>query len=129
MATTSQYVATTKNGTLAQATVANTGRDGTGTLATILTAGVTGSRVDAIVFNAPGTVTAGMLRLFITIGADTRLLDEISVVATTPSATVMSWRLNYIPTVPIVLEAAAVLKFSTNNAETFNAIAIYAGDF
>jgi hypothetical protein len=129
MATTSQYVATTKNGTLAQATVANTGRDGTGTLATILTAGAEGSRVDAIVFNAPGTVTAGMLRLFITIGANTRLLDEISVVATTPSATVMSWRLNYIPSVPIVLEAAAVLKFSTNNAETFNAIAIYAGDF
>jgi len=129
MATTSQYVSTVKNGTLAQASTANTARDGTGTLATIHTAGATGARVDAIIFNAPGTVTAGMLRLFITIGANTRLLDEIPVVATTPSATVMAFRVNYIPTVPMVLEASAVLKFSTNNAETFNAIAIFAGDF
>lgn len=129
MASTSQYVATVKNGTLAQAATANTGRDGTGTLATILTAGATGSRLDAIIFNAPGTVTAGMLRLFITIGANTRLLAEIPVQATTPSATVMAWAINYIPPVPIVLEASAVLKFSTNNAETFNAVAIFAGDF
>jgi hypothetical protein len=129
MAATSQYVSVVKNGTLAQATVANTGRDGTGTLATIHTAGATGARVDAIIFNAPGTVTAGMLRLFITIGADTRLLDEVPVVATTPSATVMAWRINYIPPVPMVLEAGALLKFSTNNAETFNAVAIFAGDF
>lgn len=129
MAATSQYVATVKNGTLAQATVANTLRDGTGTLATILTAGATGARVDAIIFNAPDTVTAGMLRLFITIGATTRLLDEVPVIATAPSATVMAWRVNYIPAVPIVLEAGALLKFSTNNAETFNAIATYAGDF
>ena len=70
-----------------------------------------------------------MLRLFITIGADTRLLDEVPVVATTPSATVMAWRINYIPPVPMVLEAGALLKFSTNNAETFNAVAIFAGDF
>ena len=129
MAATSQYVSVVKNGTLAQATVANTGRDGTGTLATIHTAGATGARVDAIIFNAPGTVTAGMLRLFITIGSDTRLLDEVPVVATTPSATVMAWRINYIPPVPMVLEAGALLKFSTNNAETFNAVAIFAGDF
>tara|TARA_R110000868_G_scaffold330097_1_gene591004 strand:+ start:1673 stop:2062 length:390 start_codon:yes stop_codon:yes gene_type:complete len=129
MAATSQYVSVVKNGTLAQATVANTGRDGTGTLATIHTAGATGARVDAIIFNAPGTVTAGMLRLFITIGADTRLLDEVPVVATTPSATVMAWRINYIPPVPMVLEAGAILKFSTNNAQPFNAIAIFAGDF
>ena len=129
MAITGQYVATVKNGTLAQATVANSGRDGTGALATILTAPTTGSRVDAITFTAPGTVTAGMLRLFITIGANVRLLDEIPVVATTPSASVMAWRVNYIPPVPLVLQSAAVLSFSTNNAETFNAIAVFAGDF
>ena len=129
MAINGQYVATVKNGTLAQATAANTLRDGTGTLATILTAGANGSRVDAIVFNAPGTVTTGMLRLFITIGANTRLIDEIPVTATTPSATVPAWRVQYIPQVPLVLQAAAVLSFSTNNAETFNAVAVFAGDF
>ena len=129
MAITGQYVATVKNGTLAQATVANTGRDGTGALVAILTAPTTGSRVDAITFTAPGTVTAGMLRMFITIGANVRLLDEIPVVATTPSASVMAWRVNYIPPVPLVLQSAAVLSFSTNNAETFNAIAVFAGDF
>ncbi len=129
MAITSQYVATPKNGTLAQATVANTARDGTGTLVTILTAGTTGSRVDAIAFNSPGAVTAGMLRLFINIGANTRLYDEIPVIATTPSATVMAWRVNYIPPTPLVLESGAQLRFATNNAETFNAIPTYAGDF
>jgi hypothetical protein len=129
MASTAQYVATVKNGTLAQATVANTARDGTGTLATIHTAPSTGSRIDAIIFNAPSAVTAGMLRLFITIGANTRLLDEISVVATTPSSTDMAFKVNYIPSVPLLLESGAILKFSTNNAETFNAIAIFAGDF
>ena len=129
MAITSQYVATPKNGTLAQATVANTARDGTGTLVTILTAGTTGSRVDAIAFNAPGTVTAGMLRLFINIGANTRLLDEIPVTATTPSGTVPTWAVDYIPPTPIVLEAGALLRFAPNNAETFNAIPTYAGDF
>jgi len=129
MATTSQYVSTVTNGTLAQATVANTARDGTGTLATILTAGATGARVDAVIFNAPGTVTAGMLRLFITISADTRLIAEIPVVATTPSATVMAFTVTYIPSVPLVLAAGALFKFSTNNAETFNAIPVFAGDF
>lgn len=129
MAITSQYVSVVKNGTLAQATAANTARDGTGTLANIIIAGATGSRVDAIVFTAPGTVTAGMLRLFLTIGANTRLIDEIPVTATTPSATVPAWRVQYIPQVPLVLQAAAVLSFATNNAETFNAIPVFAGDF
>jgi len=129
MATTSQYVSTVTNGTLAQATVANTARDGTGTLATILTAGATGARVDAVIFNAPGTVTAGMLRLFITISANTRLIAEIPVVATTPSSTVMAFTVTYIPPVPLVLAAGALFKFSTNNAETFNAIPVFAGDF
>lgn len=129
MASTGQYVATVKNGNLTQATVANTDRDGTGTLATILTAPATGSRIDAIVFNAPGTVTAGMIRLFLTIGANTRLLDEIPVVATTPSASVPAWRVVYIPQVPLVLESAAVLKFSTEKNEIFNAVLSFAGDF
>lgn len=129
MASTGQYVATVKNGNLSQVTVANTARDGTGTLVTILTAPATGSRIDAIVFNAPSTVTTGMLRMFITIGANTRLLDEINVVATTPSASVKAWRVVYIPQVPLVLESAAVLKFSSENAETFNAVLSFAGDF
>ena len=129
MAITGQYVAVVKNGTLAQATAANTLRDGTGTLATIITAAATGSRVDAVIFNAPGTVTAGMLRLFITIGANTRLIDEIPVIATTPSATTPAWRAQYIPQVPLVLESGASLRFATNNAETFNAVAVFAGDF
>lgn len=129
MASTGQYVATVKNGTLTQASTANTARDGTGALATIHTAPSSGSRIDAIVFNAPGTVTAGMLRLFITIGANTRLIDEIAVVATTPSSTVKAWKVVYVPQVPLVLESAALLKFSTNNAETFNAVLSFAGDF
>lgn len=130
MAAIGQYVATVKNGTLAQATVANAGRDGTGTLATILTAGATGSRIDAIAFNAPGATTAGMLRLFITVGATTRFIGlEIPVQPVTPSISQPAWAVNFIPPTPIVLEAGASLRFTTHNAETFNAIPTYAGDF
>lgn len=129
MATTSQYVAIPKNGTLAQAVTANAGRDGTGTLAAIITAGATGSRVDAITFTAPGTVTSGMLRLFVTVGALIRLIDEVPVIATTPSASVPAWRVIYIPPVPLVLQAGAILSFSTEKAEIFNAVLPYAGDF
>jgi len=81
------------------------------------------------VFNAPGAVTAGMLRIFVAIGATIRLLDEIPVVATVPGATAAAWRVNYLPPVPIVLQGAAVLSFGTEKAETFNAIPIFAGDF
>ncbi|NBX74718.1 MAG: hypothetical protein EBQ89_10555, partial [Alphaproteobacteria bacterium] len=56
----------------AQISTANTNRDGTGTLGTVVTAGASGSRIEEIVIEATGTTTAGMIRLFLNDGTNTR---------------------------------------------------------
>ena len=132
MATTPAYTATPKNG-MAAISVANTGRDGTGTIGTIFSAGASGSRIDKIIIKAQGTTTAGMVRLFIHDGSNARLIDEVLVQAITPSATVQSFQVvlaaNQITVeLPIILPNGYSLRASTHNAESFNIIAM-GGDF
>jgi hypothetical protein len=132
MATQAQYAATPKVG-IGVISTANTARDGTGTIGTVFTAGASGSRIDAISIKATGTTTAGMIRLFIHDGTNARLLTEVPVVALTPSGTVPAWeaQLNtnsLSQVLPIILPTGYSLRASTNNAETFNVIAI-GGDF
>lgn len=132
MASNPSYAATPKCG-LGQVSIANTARDGTGTIATVFTAGANGSRIDAIDIKAVGTTTAGMIRLFIHDGTNAQLLTEIPVTALTPSATLPSWeaQLNtnsMSQVLPIILPTNYSLHASTNNAETFNVIA-FGGDF
>lgn len=132
MATNAQYAATPKLG-IGQVSVANTNRDGTGTIATIFSAGANGSRIDAIDIKAVGTTTAGMIRLFIHDGANARLLAEVPVVAVAPSGTLPAWeaQLNtnsMSQILPLVLPTGYSLRAATNNAETFNVIAL-GGDF
>jgi len=132
MASNPSYAATPKCG-LGQVSIANTARDGTGTIATVFTAGANGSRIDAIDIKAVGTTTAGMIRLFIHDGTNARLLTEIPVTALTPSDTLPSWeaQLNtnsMSQVLPIILPTNYSLRASTNNAETFNVIA-FGGDF
>jgi hypothetical protein len=132
MASNPSYAATPKCG-LGQVSIANTARDGTGTIATVFTAGANGSRSDAIDIKAVGTTTAGMIRLFIHDGTNARLLTEIPVTALTPSATLPSWeaQLNtnsMSQVLPIILPTNYSLCASTNNAETFNVLA-FGGDF
>ncbi len=137
MASSAQYATTPKNGS-AQVTTANTNRDGTGTLATVYTAGTTGSRIDNIVIQAAATTTAGMIRFFTSIdgGTTKRLIGEAAVSAITPSATVAAFSA-YIGNGDssgfmkrgLVLQANAILYASTHNAETFNVIPVIAGDF
>ncbi|MEN9885488.1 MAG: hypothetical protein RL758_66 [Pseudomonadota bacterium] len=132
MAAVPSYAAAPKCG-IAQISTANTARDGTGTIGTVFTAAATGSRIDAINIKATGTTTAGMIRLFIHDGSTSRLIDEVPVLATTPSATVPSFEVNLNTNtmahfLPIILPNGFSLRASTNNAETFNVIA-FGGDF
>jgi len=132
MSTSAQYASTPKCG-IGQISTANTNRDGTGTIGTIFTAGASGSRIDAINIKATGTTTAGMIRLFIHDGVDARLLTEVPVMALTPSGTLPSWeaQLNtntMTQVLPLVLPTGYSLRAATNNAETFNVIAL-GGDF
>ena len=127
MSTTAQYAATPR-AALGQVTAANTARDGTGTLASIFTAGASGSRVDDISIAATGTVTAGVVRLFLFDGTVNRLWLEILVTATTPSSTQAVWSYT-LYNQALILPTGYILKASTNNAETFNINVTRAGDF
>lgn len=127
MSTSAQYAATPKTA-VAQVSTANTARDGTGTLATVFTAGASGSRIDDISITAIAATTAGMVRLFLHDGTNARLWKEILVSAITPSATVQvfSAMLN---SQALILQAGWSLRASTHNAETFNIAVTRAGDF
>jgi hypothetical protein len=125
MAISPQYIGTAKSPSVTIST-ANTNRDGTtGAYGTLMTAGSTGSRVDMIRVNATGTTTAGMIRFFL----GTALIREVPVVAITPSATNPAFFADVWFDTPLVLEAASVLKCSTNNAETFAVTITNGGDF
>jgi len=132
MAAIIQYASTPKVG-IGLLSVANTNRDGTGTLAIVLTAGANGSRIDALVLQATGTTTGGMIRLFVHDGTNARLYAEVPVQAATPGGTVAAWtaRLNTNTAtqfLPLIIPSGYSLRASTNNAETFNVIAL-GGDF
>lgn len=127
MGTTANY-ASTPRAAMAQVSTANTARDGTGTIATIFTAGTNGSRIDDIVIKATGTTTAGMIRLFLHDGTNARLWMESPVSAVTPSSTIPTWTTTF-TNLSLVIQSGWSLRASTHNAETFNVIVDRAGDF
>ena len=127
MATTAQYASTVQNAQ-AQISTANTNRNGTGTIATVMTGATNGTRIDDISIVATGTTTAGVVRLFISDGTNVRLWQEILVSAITPSTTVQVWSYTLLNQA-LLLESGWSLQASTNNAETFNVIVTRAGDF
>lgn len=130
MAVDPQFAATQGSEVTAIPATANTARDGSGTLVTILTAGASGTRVERIKIKATGTTTAGMIRIFLHNGTSAFLLDEYTVTAATPSATVKTWEIDqlYADTDPISLPTGWTVKATTHNAEAFHA-SVIAGDF
>jgi hypothetical protein len=131
MSSAAQYASTVTSAAV-QVTTANTARDGTGTLGTtlitVLTAGASGTRIDDIYMVGTGTTTAGVIRLFVFDGTNTRLLSETLVTAITPSTTLPVWN-NVLLNQGIVLKTGYALRATTNNTETFNIIVTRAGDF
>jgi hypothetical protein len=127
MGTTPVFIATPKTW-LGQVSAANTNRDGSGTVVDIVTAGANGSRIDNIEITAAGTVTAGVVRLYLNDGTNTRLFKEAMVTATTPSTSVEVFRAALCLAEGLVLPSGWKLKASTHNAETFNVFA-RGGDF
>lgn len=128
MATTAQYASTVRTA-IAQISTANTNRNGTGTIATVITGAATGTRVDDITITATGTTTAGVVRLFINDGTTSYLWQEILVTAITPSTTQQVFSFTLLNQALLLASASWSLRASTNNAETFNVIVTRAGDF
>lgn len=126
------FTQTPRSPTVQNPATANTNRDGsTGTYSSAITAGANGSLLDAITFTAPGTTTAGLVRIFYADdGATYRLLAEVSVSAVTPSGTLPAFTYTWPPPggVPFPMKANATIRFNMNNAEAMNCCAEL-GDF
>lgn len=112
-----------------QVTTANTNRDGTGTPVQISVGPTGGSPVghviEQIIIQAVGNCTAGMIRFFLSIdgGTTIRLIDEVPVLAVTPSGIVQAFRTSAPDLIGLVLaNNSAILYATTNNTETFNII-------
>ena len=112
-----------------QVSAANTSRDGTGTLVTLLTGAAAGTKVFEIAAQATVTTTAGMVRIFLSLDSGTtkRLIDEMSIAAATVSASVKGTRIATTYSNLVLPDASAVLYASTHNAEAIN-VAAFAGD-
>ena len=116
--------ATTPRIGLGQVSTANTNRDGTGTIATILTGAASGTRINEIVVEAIVTTTAGMVRIYLNDGTNTRLLDEIIISPTTVSASTPGSRSSKTYDNLVLPNASWSIRASTHNAETFNVIVL-----
>lgn len=78
MATSPQFTTTAKIGVAAVST-ANTARDGTGTIETVLTAGSNGTRVERIWLQATGDPADSTVTIFLYDGAAYWLFDEFDI--------------------------------------------------
>lgn len=72
---------------LGSVTVANTNRDGTGTVVDVLAGVVAGTKIDRVVLKATGQVPACVLTLFYFDGTTNWLFDEFVVPATAAGST------------------------------------------
>lgn len=125
MSSAPQFASVPKVG-IGSLSASNINLNGSGTLVTILTAGSSGTKVNEITIQATGTVTAGVVRIFIYDGTTNYLFDEFQITATVPSASSPAYR-SYKSYENLVLPNGYSLKASTSNSETFNVIA-WSGD-
>jgi hypothetical protein len=132
VATTPAFTATPRVG-MASISTANTNRDGTGTVGSVITGATNGTRIDRITISATGTIAAGAVTLFIFDGSSTtEFWAEVLTPATTPSTTVAAFHATI--TSPdaqnplLVLPNNYVLRAGTTIAQTFHVIA-QGGDF
>jgi hypothetical protein len=125
MAATPQFASSPRLG-IATISTANTNLNGSGTLVNVVVAGASGTKINEITIQAAGTVTSGMVRLFIFDGTTNYLFDEFPISSTIPSSSATAYR-TYKSYDNFVLPSGNTLRASTANAETFNVMA-WGGD-
>ena len=103
---------------------ANTNRDGTGTVATLITGASTGTRVAEIVCQARVTTTAGMVRIFLYDGTTYRFFDEVAIAAATVSASVKGTRVSTLYNNLVLPSASWSIVVATHNAESIDVTAL-----
>lgn len=123
MATAPAFAVTPRIASVNVAT-ANTNRDGTGTVATLITGAATGTRIAEIVCQAKVTTTAGMVRIFLYDGTAYYFFDEVSIAAATVSATVKGTRVSTLYNNLVLPSASWSVRVSTHNAESIDVTAL-----
>ena len=123
----------TVNGGIVVLAAANANRDGTtGAYPTLFTAGTSGALINRIRAQHAGAVsvasTAMVLRLWLTSGATTTLVDEVAMVAATPTASVIGGTATFGKT-NITMKAGDILKVSQTVAEAVHYVADQGGDY
>lgn len=103
---------------------ANTNRDGTGTVATLITGASTGTRIAEIVCKARVTTTTGMVRAWLYDGTNYRFLDEYTIAAATVSNSVQGTRVSTSYNNIILPNASWSIVVATHNAESIDVIAL-----
>lgn len=104
---------------------ANTNRDGTGTIGTLITGVAAGTRIAEIVVKAVGTTTAGMVRVFLHDGTTFYLFDEISVAAVaSPGASTQTTRVSTLYNNLVLPSSSWSVRVSTHNAESIMVTAL-----
>jgi hypothetical protein len=130
MASAPQFITTAKIGAVT-VSVANTARDGTGTIATVFTAGSSGSKINEIVLKATGDPADSVVTLFLHDGSTYFLFDEVDLGdPAAASTTVASYRVSRTYS-NLVLPSGWSLRAAITVALTagvINAIAL-GGDF
>jgi hypothetical protein len=90
MASAPAFAATPRIGATTVST-ANTARDGTGTVATVITAGSSGTQIREVNFKGIGTTAAADIVLYVYDGTTYSVLTEVAVTAITASTTTASY--------------------------------------
>lgn len=105
--------------------IANTGRDGSGTLGTIISGSTNGTRISRVIVQSSGSVSNGMVRLFIYDGSNNFLYKEVTVTSTAVSGSTaaFTYTVELLGERALILPSGYSLKASTNNGENFYVIA------
>lgn len=133
MATSAQYAATPRFGA-GLLTTADTSLTAPTTVATILTAGSSGTRIDYIDIQGVATTVAGIVNLFVYDGTTYHLWAQVNVVAVTSSTTAAAWSAalssnSNANIMPLTLPTGHSLRATTTIAQTGIKVSAYGGDF
>ena len=126
------------NFTPARINAANTASDGSGALVTVVTAGANGTRVDGVRFrNSQATAATSsnmVMRIFLsdTLGANYRLVGEVTMAAATRSTTVIGATSIFTFDQPIVMQSGQIMAVCQSvyvGVQDQNDAIAYAGNY
>lgn len=120
MAALPAYASTPRSIDRATVSVANTFRDGSGTIALVATGSAAGFKVNEIVAQATVSTTSGMIRLFLSTdsGSTWKMFDEFPVYASTVAAGTPANRVRQQYDKLVLTGTTNRLGASTHNAES-----------